>query len=136
MTDPWVCRICGLPFTSASYGGPGICPSCDCGNFGATVVQRQAKAIERLRSALEQCNEHRDSPYKIIGIVDEALFDSHTVEPAAASKCQHDLLLDGCTIETRRDLVKGYSLARCIECGQGWTNECVDVRAVEPSEPL
>lgn len=29
--------------------------------------------IERLRTALEQCNEYRDDPHKIIGIVDAAL---------------------------------------------------------------
>jgi hypothetical protein len=31
--DPWLCKICGQHFSSASYGGPGICPSCDCGRF-------------------------------------------------------------------------------------------------------
>ena len=31
------------------------------------------EAIRRLRAALEQCNEHRDDPHKIIGIVDAAL---------------------------------------------------------------
>jgi hypothetical protein len=29
--DPWLCKICGQNFSSASYGGPGICPRCDCG---------------------------------------------------------------------------------------------------------
>ena len=27
-----LCRICGNQFGSRSFGGPGICPSCDCGN--------------------------------------------------------------------------------------------------------
>src|ERR1035437_2779256 len=26
-----LCRICGLQFGSRSFGGPGICPACDCG---------------------------------------------------------------------------------------------------------
>ena len=29
MTDH--CRICDKDFTSASFGGPGVCPACDCG---------------------------------------------------------------------------------------------------------
>ena len=31
--DPWLCKICGQHFAAASYGGPGICPSCDCGRL-------------------------------------------------------------------------------------------------------
>lgn len=27
------CRICGLPVTSASMGGPDVCPWCDCGTY-------------------------------------------------------------------------------------------------------
>ena len=27
------CNVCGLPYNNASYGGPGVCPACDCGNF-------------------------------------------------------------------------------------------------------
>lgn len=26
-----LCNVCGNNYTSASMGGPGICPSCDCG---------------------------------------------------------------------------------------------------------
>lgn len=68
-----LCTICGLRYFNQSMGGPGICPGCDCGNFGAALVQRQGKEIERLSAALQQCNEHRDSPHNIIGIVDAAL---------------------------------------------------------------
>lgn len=46
-----LCRICGLRYYSHSWGGPGVCPSCDCGNFGPAIVQRQAKEIERLQAA-------------------------------------------------------------------------------------
>lgn len=44
-----LCTICGLTFYNRSYGGPGICPSCDCGNFGFAAIERQRKEIERLR---------------------------------------------------------------------------------------
>lgn len=27
----YVCKVCKLEFFSQSYGGPDICPSCDCG---------------------------------------------------------------------------------------------------------
>jgi len=31
-------------------GGPAICPSCDCGNFGVDVVKRQAARIRELEA--------------------------------------------------------------------------------------
>jgi len=49
-----LCTICGLRYFNQSCGGPGICPSCDCGNFGAAMVERQGKEITRLRAALER----------------------------------------------------------------------------------
>lgn len=48
------CTICGLEFTEPSYGGPGICPSCDCGDFGINKIQRQAREIIRLRGIIKQ----------------------------------------------------------------------------------
>lgn len=48
------CLICGETDYPLSLGGPGICPSCDCGNFGITVVKRQAAEIIRLRAELEE----------------------------------------------------------------------------------
>lgn len=47
-----LCTICGLTFYNRSMGGPGICPSCDCGNFGLAAIQRQAEEIQRLREEL------------------------------------------------------------------------------------
>jgi hypothetical protein len=47
-----MCTICGLEYSSPSMGGPGICPSCDCGNFGIAAIQRQAKRIAQLEAAL------------------------------------------------------------------------------------
>lgn len=26
-----ICVICGMDFNTPSFGGPGICPACDCG---------------------------------------------------------------------------------------------------------
>ena len=63
MSDPYtipdgeLCKVCGLTFYQRSFGGPNVCPSCDCGNFGAPVVQLQAKEIERLRAELEKMTE-------------------------------------------------------------------------------
>lgn len=47
-----LCRLCGLTFYARSMGGPGVCPSCDCGFSGPVVVERQAKEIGRLRDQL------------------------------------------------------------------------------------
>lgn len=47
-----LCTICGLVFHSASMGGPGICPACDCG-VPASTGQANAKlyAVEAERDA-------------------------------------------------------------------------------------
>lgn len=52
MSDPWLCTICGLHFTEPSFGGPGICPTCDTGFTGATLIKAQAREIICLRTAL------------------------------------------------------------------------------------
>jgi hypothetical protein len=46
-----LCQICGLRYYRMSCGGPGICPSCDCGNFGQPHVQRQGARIRELEAA-------------------------------------------------------------------------------------
>ena len=43
------CTICGCDFSERSFGGPGICPSCDC---GIQPVAMQRAAIEGLRVEL------------------------------------------------------------------------------------
>lgn len=48
------CIVCGTVGYAMSMGGPGICPSCDCGNFGMPMVQRQGNDIVQLRSELSQ----------------------------------------------------------------------------------
>lgn len=42
-----VCKICGLGFDSPSFGGPGICPACDCGV--PPEVSRLKATIDTLR---------------------------------------------------------------------------------------
>lgn len=46
------CIYCGSINYAPSMGGPSICPSCDCGNFGPSVVQRQGETITALRTEL------------------------------------------------------------------------------------
>lgn len=46
------CVVCGLTNYPLSYGGPTICPSCDCGNFGPQKIEAQRREIERLRAEL------------------------------------------------------------------------------------
>lgn len=49
---PGPCVYCGALNYQPSIGGPGICPSCDCGNFGPDVVQRLGNQIEAMRKRL------------------------------------------------------------------------------------
>lgn len=51
---PGPCVICGAVNYEPSVGGPNICQSCDCGNFGPAVVQRLGSEIVELRKRLEQ----------------------------------------------------------------------------------
>lgn len=44
---PGPCVICGLSNYPLSAGGPTICPSCDCGDFGPAKIERQRKEIEQ-----------------------------------------------------------------------------------------
>lgn len=54
MHQPGPCVICGDTNYSLSCGGSTICPKCDCGNFDAATVQKQAKVIAGLRDELER----------------------------------------------------------------------------------
>jgi hypothetical protein len=46
------CVICGAMDYQLSVGGPTICPSCDCGNFGPQAMARLGKTIVELRERL------------------------------------------------------------------------------------
>jgi hypothetical protein len=52
MSVPGPCIYCGATNYALSMGGPTICPSCDCGNFGAPTVTRQGKEIASLRTRI------------------------------------------------------------------------------------
>ena len=52
-TNSGPCVLCGAANYLPSLGGPEICPSCDCGNFGFAAVQRQRATIEDLSRKLE-----------------------------------------------------------------------------------
>lgn len=47
-----ICTVCGLRYYQQSMGGPGICPACDCGFTGATLVKAQKDEIERLQALM------------------------------------------------------------------------------------
>lgn len=49
MHMPGPCVVCGGTNYTLSCGGPTICPKCDCGNFDAATVEKQAKVIAELR---------------------------------------------------------------------------------------
>lgn len=49
-----LCNICGLIYYSRSAGGPNVCPGCDCGFTGATLVAAQRQEIERLRGVASE----------------------------------------------------------------------------------
>lgn len=62
------CRICGMNFSSRSFGGPGVCPACDCGiplsqrmrmEMSAGVTPEQIRQIvrEELQAAFDRERE-------------------------------------------------------------------------------
>lgn len=79
------CVICGDTNYNLSCGGPTICPKCDCGNFDAATVQKQAKVIAELRGELERARGlltltlHTESSAPAQGSLREAL-DIHERE--------------------------------------------------------
>jgi hypothetical protein len=44
------CIICGLRDYPLSMGGPTICPACDCGHNGPTLIAAQKRRIEELEA--------------------------------------------------------------------------------------
>lgn len=61
------CAACGLRNYGLSYGGPTICPACDCGNSGPSRMNAQRERIAELereiaalREALGQIAEYDD----------------------------------------------------------------------------
>lgn len=52
---PGPCSICGVTNYLASYGGPTICPSCDCGTTSTLKLQQH---IQRLTEKLNTLNKN------------------------------------------------------------------------------
>lgn len=57
---PGPCVICGGTNYELSCGGQTICPKCDCGNFDAATVMKQAKVIADLRIQLGKAKRAPD----------------------------------------------------------------------------
>jgi hypothetical protein len=56
--DPYLCVVCGDRFSSRSFGGPGICPSCDC---GISPIEKMLRAENhRLQAELIAATRERD----------------------------------------------------------------------------
>lgn len=53
------CCICGLRDYAESMGGPTICPTCDTGYTGVSLVKAQKKRIEELEEKLKM-NDLKD----------------------------------------------------------------------------
>lgn len=52
------CVICGNENYLLSAGGPTICPSCDCGNFGMERIKRQGAEIKRLNERIDNLRHY------------------------------------------------------------------------------
>ena len=59
MAEVGPCCICGATNYSLSMGGPTICPSCDCGDFGMEKVKRQGIEIVQLNELLRSEGANR-----------------------------------------------------------------------------
>jgi hypothetical protein len=55
--QPGPCVICAAVNYPLSMGGPTICPSCDCGNFGPEVLKKQGKAFTEIVARLQTDNK-------------------------------------------------------------------------------
>jgi hypothetical protein len=79
-----LCTICGLRFYNRSAGGPGICPSCDCGFFGPGAIEAQRKEIERLNALLNrQIEINTDLDKQITDLVLKRRADEPSASPTS-----------------------------------------------------
>lgn len=74
------CIICGLRNYSLSFGGPTICPSCDCGNTGQEKVRRQAERIMELEKQLSAASETRTPTFENLQDAPRTLRNVFTVQ--------------------------------------------------------
>lgn len=79
------CVICGDMNYSLSCGGPTICPKCDCGNFDAATVMKQAKVIASLReqlSGVAQASKEQITAQVLLAMSDKVGSDTYGVSYA------------------------------------------------------
>ena len=50
------CIVCGLRNYNLSFGGPGICPACDCGRGNNGLTKAQKLRIQELETALQSAH--------------------------------------------------------------------------------
>jgi uncharacterized Zn finger protein (UPF0148 family) len=82
---PGPCVICGLTDYPLSFGGPTICPSCDCGDFGPVKIERQRKEIESQRAENERLKEHLATNDRVLDHTSKELAkDSNLVNELSA----------------------------------------------------
>ena len=66
------CTICGGTNYPLSGGGPTICPSCDCGNFGMDRIKKQSDMIKSLREEVDLKNKQiKKMTSEIVRLKDE-----------------------------------------------------------------
>jgi hypothetical protein len=85
------CQICGATGYALSFGGPGICPACDCG-VDPKLAQAQLRIAEltsevaRLRTALSASGEAKKDAERL-----------KLLEEAGRLLAQAQIALDECT---------------------------------------
>jgi len=63
-----MCNICHREYSSPSFGGPGVCPACDCGVHPDTVRVRELEVA--LRGAIGLIEAWSNGPlFKNAGVI-------------------------------------------------------------------
>ena len=92
MTQPGPCVLCGVTDYPLSMGGPGICPTCDCGvPPGETKLRRQHAAklhvVEAERDALRA--ENAVLREALERVRDHTILDAADPELRAQNECNY-----------------------------------------------
>jgi hypothetical protein len=71
MSELGPCVVCGDTNYNLSCGGPTICPKCDCGNFDAATVHKQATIIVSLLARIAELEQRiEDDGYDFKDMMD------------------------------------------------------------------